>query len=600
LPGQFPVPLVSIDARSKDQTFSRRQDSIRMSKDWQTLFTQAQPAFKDAWDFAAPLRLADMAAFRNFLDLVHIKYCLARPFFETPDYPLVEARELMPSFEPDLWEHKNLPGFSLVAFARPIQNFTEIFQFDPLLATDKNLRADLVQKNMAHNLGVLQSRLPRELHENLRARFEKDNAADLSFYPALLPFLVNMDRAQVFGMHGPHPHDMDFCLAGVYASFPSDLDTEVKRYGLRIGKFSMDDPDAYDLNRNFVLQHLMELYGFPVASERRTSAALFARRLHKIGEHFLIRVLGQSDRTLTTIYGDGGTQFYPQVDKIALARIEDEQEDLDLDALLEAGAFLDPQRRVAIVKISYQQHKFSAENVRQERALSVRGQEIIHPLTGKAIPCDGIIRDTTNMYIRLNDIVNGEYSGRAFYKRNELIVNTDTEEKRIKFLYFWLSKHQRRMIGYSDEFFANIDKVLNNYLLSPEKSETFSGLNEYYQETLSRYNYILQARKVRALEDLLERNLKGRHINYGEMLGACVSLLHTLKFEIVDYFDSLVSTVIAIGESILNNRYLIRSYIDKNESELTQNGLEIRRNYGKLVALIDEFKSIRKLRTHAR
>jgi hypothetical protein len=401
-------------------------------------------------------------------------------------------------------------------------------------------------------------------------------------------------------MHGPHPHDRSFCLAGVYASFPSDLDTEVKRYGLRTGKFKMDDLDAYDQNRNFVLQHLMELYGFPVSSERRTSAALFARRLHKSGEHFLIRVLGQSDRTLTTIYGDASARLYPQVDKIALVRVDEDQEDLDVDNLLEKGFFLDPERRVAILKVNYQQHKFSPENVRQERALSVRDQEIIHPLTGESLPCGGLVRNPTNMYIRLNDIVRGEYLGRAHYKRNELIENTDTEEKRLKFLYFWLSKHQRRIIGYSDEFFAHIDKVLSGYLLSPENADLFRDVAEYHQETLSRYNYILQARKVRMLEDLLARNVRGRRIGYAEMLAASVSLLHTLKFEIVDYFDALVATVIAIGESILNNRYLVRVYIERNESGLTRNGLEIRRNYGKLVALIDEFKSIRKLRTRDR
>ncbi|MDR2800222.1 MAG: hypothetical protein LBB52_03030, partial [Desulfovibrio sp.] len=165
-----------------------------------------------------------------------------------------------------------------------------------------------------------------------------------------------------------------------------------------------------------------------------------------------------------------------------------------------------------------------------------------------------------------------------------------------KFLYYWLSKHQRRIIGYSDEFFAHIDKVLHSYLLSPKKAELFRDLAEYHQETLSRYKYILQARKVRMLEDLADRDVRGRRIGYAEMLATGVSLLHSLKFEIVDYFDALVATVIAIGESILNDRYLLRVYIERNESGLTRNALEIRRNYGKLVALIDEFKSIRKLR----
>ena len=569
-----------------------------MTIEWKTLFTQAEPAWKDAWTLAAPVRLSSLAQLRHFLDLAHIKYCLAKPYCELPDYPLVETRELLPSFESDLWEHKKLPGFSLVAFARPISYFTEVFQFDLLRPISQSLRADHAQNYMARNLGVVQSRLARGLHEHLRMRFQKSDVSDLDNYPSLTPFLMNMDRAQVMGMHGPHPQDMNFYLAGVYASLPSDLDTEVKRYGLRIGKFILDDHDSYELNRNFVLQHLMELYGYPVASERRTSAALFARRLHKMGEKFLIRTLGQSDRTLTTMWNDGGNSHYPHVEKIALVSIEEDQDGL-MDQLQDGGYLLDDKKNVVILRIRYRQHKFSQDNVRQERALSVESQEVIHPLTGKPLTGINIIRDTTNMFLRLNDIVRGEHTGRIVYKRNEIVENTDTEEKRLKFLYSWLSKHQRRMIGYSDEFFANIDKVLDTYLLSPENYELFMGMHELYQEVISRYSYIHQARKVRVLEDLHERSFKGARISYNQMLVEAVALLHSLKFEIVSYFDSLVATVIYIGESMLNDRYLLRTYIEKHDDNLTQNGLEIKRTYGKLVALIDDFKAIRKSRTEA-
>jgi hypothetical protein len=440
--------------------------------------------------------------------------------------------------------------------------------------------------------------LPRVLHDHLRQLFHKSDVTGLGEYPSLMPFLAAMDRAQVMGLHGPHPGDMQFYLAGVFASFPSDLDTEVKRYGLRIGKFKMDDHDEYEKNRNFVLQHLMELYGYPVSSERRTSAALFARRLHKMGERFLIRTLGQSDRTLTTMYSSSGSHSYPRVDKIALVGIEDNQDGV-LQRLYDEGYLVDKKRHVAILKVVYRQHKFSPDNVRQERALSVRSQSVIHPLTGEELVMPGLIRDTTTMFLRLNDIVRGEHTGRIVYKRNEIVEDTDTEEKRLKFLYAWLSKHQRRMIGYSDEFFANIGKVLDNYLLSPGNDEQFSDLPELFQEVRSRYSYILQARKIRLLEDLQARHFKGEHIGYHTMLLETVSLLRSLKFEIVIFFDSLVNTIIAIGESMLNDRYLIRSYVEKADDDLTRNGLEIKRNYGKLVSIIDDFKSIRKLRADA-
>jgi hypothetical protein len=270
-----------------------------------------------------------------------------------------------------------------------------------------------------------------------------------------------------------------------------------------------------------------------------------------------------------------------------------------LEKLANEGYLIDDMKQVAILRVRYKQHKFSQDNVRQERALSVETQAVIHPLTGEALTGVSLIRDTTTMILRLNDIVRGEHTGRIVYKRNEIVENTDSEEKRLKFLSAWMSKHQRRMIGYSDEFFATIDKVLGTYLLTPDQYERFSGLHELYQEVLIKYNYIHQARKVRVLEDLLMRNFKGERIGYAQMLSEAVTLLHSLKFEVVSYFDTLVSTVISIGESILSDRYILRTYVEKPDDQLTQNGLEIRKTYGKLVALIDEFKSIRKSRTDA-
>jgi hypothetical protein len=120
-----------------------------------------------------------------------------------------------------------------------------------------------------------------------------------------------MDRAHVLAKD----RGGGFTLAGVYASFPSDLDTEIKRFGVRIGKFSTGDNARYERNRLFVYQFLMELYGFPIVSERRTSSALFSRRLQRMGEDFMVRVLGQSDRTITTLYAHPLTRRYPRVGK---------------------------------------------------------------------------------------------------------------------------------------------------------------------------------------------------------------------------------------------------------------------------------------------
>ena len=108
--------------------------------------------------------------------------------------------------------------------------------------------------------------------------------------------------------------------------------------------------------------------------------------------------------------------------------------------------------------------------------------------------------------------------------------------------------------------------------------------------------YIQQARKVRFLEDIRNRNIHGEKINYLHMLTDACSLLHELKFEIAKYFDTLVVSVINLAEFILNDRYIIRNYIEKSEDALSPYGKEVRRNYRRLVALVDEFKAIRKSR----
>lgn len=164
---------------------------------------------------------------------------------------------------------------------------------------------------IARNVQMFLSRLPKKLQDPFRDQFRRVDTAVLDYYPALMPYLLAMDRAHVFAtdVYG-HYH-----LAGLFASFPSDMDGEIKRFGLRTGKFKIGDNEMYERNRTFVCQFLMELYGFPISSERRTSAALFSRRLHKLGERFLVRVLGQSDRTITTIWNNGENRPYPRVGK---------------------------------------------------------------------------------------------------------------------------------------------------------------------------------------------------------------------------------------------------------------------------------------------
>lgn len=564
---------------------------------WKQAFTQGTFPWSAENSFSDMVEIRGLDTLKHFLDEVHIKYCLLRPWNETDNYPLVEVRDLLPSFETELWEYKNLPGFSMVAFDRPLESFNEIFQYDVLhsVMSDpecvEGVCCPLETSVIARNIQTFQSRLPKRLQDVFRNQFHRVDTALLDYYPELISYIVNMDRAHVFATDTTG----EFYLAGIFASFPSDIDGELKRFGLRIGKFRLGDNEMYERNRLFVYQFLMELYGFPVASERRTSAALFARRLHKLGEHFMVRVLGQSDRVITTIWNDGENRPYPHVEKVALVRVDPEQEEL-IQTIERSGYFVDREQKIVILRIIYKQHSYNPDNVRQDRALSVERQELIHPLTGHCLPNVNIVKDTSTMILRLNDIVRGEYIGRVVYKRTELVENTDTEEKQLKFLYAWFAKNQRRIIGYSDEFYTGATKVLDAYLKNPAHQEAFDNLNELYQEVLSKYAYIRQARTVRYLEDISARFYKGKRLSYAQMLAEAVNLLRDLRFEMANYFDTLVQSVLHYIEVILDNKYIRRRYIENKNARLTKTCLEIRKNYGKLVSLHDEFRAVRSVR----
>ncbi|MCR5564088.1 MAG: hypothetical protein K6F46_12130 [Desulfovibrio sp.] len=561
---------------------------------WQNLFRKSSFPLRSDADKNGVIAIRAVDDLKDFLDSVHIRYCLAKPYQETPDYPIVESRELLPSFDNDMFEYKDLPGFSLVALPRQLAYFSEIFQYDKLhsIATSRGgVSCPLETQVIGQNIQTLLNRIPNKLHEDLRKGFRSSDVTLLDTYEKLFPYLLLMDRAQVLAWDG----EGFFHLAGVFASFPSDIDSELKRFGIRIGKFLPGDDELYERNRMFVYQFLMELYGFPIVSERRTSSALFARKLHKMGERFLLRVLGQTDRTITTYFSNGENTRYPHLEKTALVSIDKYQRDL-INHVAKQGGFLDEDRRVVILRVRYRQHAFDPSNIREERALSILDQEILHPLTGEPMKGLNVIKDPSNMILRLNDIVRGEFSGRILYKRTEIVSNTDTDEKKLKFLYSWLAKHQRRMISYSDDFFAQVTKIITRYLYSPDNDEAFDSLHDLHQEVIERFAYIQQARRVRMLEDISSRTAKSGKMTYLQMMRAAAALLNELKFEIVNFFPEITDSIIECVEKILGDSYLLHKYIAPAETTLSPTGLEIKKIYGRLVNMQDGFKAVRKVR----
>ena len=73
-------------------------------------------------------------------------------------------------------------------------------------------------------------------------------------------------------------------------------------------------------------------------------------------------------------------------------------------------------------------------------------------------------------------------------------------------------------------------------------------------------------------------------------------LLRDLKFALGNYFEPLMLSVLHYMEMILDDRYLLRRYINCPDEKLSKGGVEKRKNNRRLVSLRDEFESVRKSR----
>ena len=83
------------------------------------------------------------------------------------------------------------------------------------------------------------------------------------------------------------------------------------------------------------------------------------------------------------------------------------------------------------------------------------------------------------------------------------------------------------------------------------------------------------------------------------MLLEAIRAAADLKFELGNYFEPLMLSVLHYMEMILDDRYLLRRYINCPDDKLSKGGVEIRKNYRRLVSLRDEFESVRKSRQKA-
>jgi hypothetical protein len=489
-----------------------------------------------------PGALRDRNLLKDFLEYTHICVGLLEPY--DASYPLIEPRELLPSFEKNFSEYRHLPSFSMIAFNRVLSYQEEIFQFDLL-----HPPAEGKLRSVREDLDKIIPHLDRDLRSVFRQQLGARDITNLAHYEELLGFLVHMDRAHVVA----RDEAGDFRLLGVYASFPSDLDTELKALGRKLGKFKKLDNATYERERDFIYQFLMELYGFPIASERRTSGALFARRLSRLKEQYLIKVLGASDRTITSLSGFEQKR-YPLVEKVALIPLSPSLAEAH-PHLQESGYYVDFERRVVILKVTYQQHKYNRYNVLEDRALSIVRQEIIHPDHGGREVNLNVLKDTRRTLKELTDIVRGEHTGSITYRRSDLITSTKTHEDRLKFLSAWLAKNQRRLGAYGQETFEAAKKLLNSYLSQREYREVFAKHRELHREVVHHLAYLNQVQQLQPLEKLAHPGKRQLGLGPSRRLALAVAFLEENRHQLPYFYSDLFQKCWHLLDQILNYPY---------------------------------------------
>ena len=462
--------------------------------------------------------LPGLAEALRVLDYVHIEAGLLNPY--GADYPLVEPRELIPAFDAPLIEYKNLPAFSMVVLDRPLSYQDECFQFDLLQPEGQPADPSLAAQNRA----LIRERLPRNQLAEFEQTLGRRGVTRFSRYNLLLPHLLKMDRGHVLALDA----NRLMYLAGVFASFPSGLDGEIKRFGRHIGKFRQGDNELYAANRLFVYRFLMEQSGFAISGERHTSAALFARRLLRRRQSFAVKVLGNSDRTITTLTSLGARLGLPRVEKVALVTAQGLRKESER-LLSEQGYYVDPQRQVVILRVYYTQHAYHVDNVLEDRALSVLRQELVHPRSGQALEMD-VLGLGHDRLLLLNDIVRGEFHGSIVYKERERVEGSADLKGRLKILAAWLVKHRPIVAEYSPDHFERVTRILSSFLDDPSLEEELAKLPELRKEVVKALADLRMSHRLRLLEKLVQNRADafGRKLKLANIL---TILVHVLEQE---------------------------------------------------------------------
>jgi hypothetical protein len=205
--------------------------------------------------------------------------------------------------------------------------------------------------------------------------------------------------------------------------------------------------------------------------------------------------------------------------------------------------------------VTYKQHKYTPLNVLEDRALSVVSQEIIHPVHGGRDSGFNLLKDTLRSLKDLTDIVRGEYLGSIIYRRSDLIAAPKTHEDRLKFLWAWLSKNQRRLATYSPENFMAAKKVLNSYLLNKDYKEVFARYPDLHRAALRLMAILTQAHQLQTLEKLTQKHADRRRLGPYQRISQAVSFLEGNREELLYFYPAMFRKFLDLWDKLMDYPY---------------------------------------------
>ena len=305
----------------------------------------------------------------------------------------------------------------------------------------------------------------------------------------------------------------------------------------------------------------------------------------------MVKVLGHSDRAITTLGSLGAKGGLPRVEKAALVSTGNCTKP-GHRRLREGGYYVDPRRRVVLLRAQYIQHAYHPANVLEDRAMSLSGQEIIHPITGQALGGMDVLGMSQDRVLVLQDIVRGEYEGTIIYHGREQLTTTVDTADRLKFLIAWLNKHHNILAEYSSDHFERCLKVIYSYLEDPDGKAQRERHPELAREARQALRDLKWAHRLRLLEKLVKNRADafGRQFKHVQILIILTHVLGQEGEDLAERHPRQMDKLLTICEGYLKNPYLRRRYLSSEPSNTVER--EVVGHYKLLANLVRRFREV--------